>query len=127
MADLLIGLMLVATRYGGPAYDGRTMYWGDTYDYARTHIAVPLIRVTDGTYHHNDLLVIRGLREDGSTWWMQARVLDVGPFSQYCVIQRDGACLPIAFDIGGQAPWGDELSAQVLDVYNVTAEVRRGD
>jgi hypothetical protein len=45
--------------------------------------------------------------------------LDAGPFGRHCVMQPDGACLPIAVDVPAPHAWFDGLSATGR-VWNVT-------
>ena len=123
MADLLIGLMLVATRYD----DTGLTYCGQyTHELTSAWVAVPHTQLLDGTYRCSDLLAIWTVGSNGAYLTM-ARVEDAGPLSQFAVRQLDGSLLPIALDIpSSHWPHGDELSATVLDVYNVT-EAARGD
>ncbi len=124
MANLLLGALFVATWYGGAQYDGQPLYCVGYYDPAQSHLAVPVESLLDGTYQCGDLMVLRGFQADGSTWWLQARVLDTGRFGSHCVMVGD-KCAPIAFDVGGPKPFIG-LSAIVNEWHNVSAEARRG-
>jgi hypothetical protein len=122
MAELVIGLMLsVATRYDdlGMTYCGR-----HTSELSTAWVAVPHTQLLDGTYHCGDLLAVWTVGSNGARLTL-ARVEDAGPLSNFAVRQPDGSLLPIALDIpSSHWPHGDELSAQVMDVYNVTEAAR---
>lgn len=124
MTDILLGLALaVATRYEEP-YVGRPLYCGGYYEIdAAPWFAVPVSQIDE--IGCNTLIHAHGVTDDGEPWSMMGRVRDVGPFDDSCVMQPDGTCAPILFDIGGVSPWGDDLSARLEGWTNITREARR--
>lgn len=118
MADLLIGVALaVVTRYSDL---GVTACGLHTSQINGPWLAVPHEQLGD-RYHCGDLVILRG--ED---WWYQGTVQDTGYLSEHCV-RYPGGCSPILFDIPTMHAPFTGLSARVVEAYNVTAEVRRGD
>jgi hypothetical protein len=113
----ILAIATVVTVYSGH-YVGRPLYCGGTYDLdAEPWIAVPVEQLAE--YPCGSLLVLRGVREDGTMWWYQGRVMDTGIFGNNCVVQRDGTCAPILFDLPEFAAPFDGLSARVTEIYSV--------
>ena len=121
MANLLLGLALACvTRYDDLGVTASGLH---TSDIDGPWLAVPAESI--GTlYEYGDLVILRGIREDGSQWWYDGRVYDTGAFGGNCVRQADG-CAPILFDIPAQHVPFDGLSAKVVGAYNISAEARR--
>ena len=111
-------LLLVATMYSDTGITASGIH---TDDIAGPWVAMP----EGGDWQFNDLIAYRTVGSDGIEHFGMARVLDMGPFGDNCVMQPDGLCASIVMDIPGR--WwqhGRDTSARVTYWQNITAKAR---
>jgi hypothetical protein len=107
--EVIIG---VATWYAGQ-YVNQPLFCGGTY----TETTAPWVALPFQEYGKawtcGEPVYLEGVDAVGNAWHLAARVMDTGPFGDYCVTQRDGSCPPIVVDVPWHlAPW-EGMSSRV--------------
>lgn len=120
MADLIVGLFAAVTMYTDR---GLTRCGALTSEIEGAWVAVPASQL--GTvYLCGDLVLLGGVDADGEPWSYLGRVQDTGYLGGRCVVQPDGRCAPIWFDLPEEHVPFPGLSARLTKAINLSALAR---
>jgi len=120
MTELFLGLVAAVTMYTDT---GLTRCGLHTAEIDGPWVAVPA-RELGTTYQCGDLLLLRGVAADGALWSYMATVQDTGYLGDRCVVQPDGQCAPIWFDLPAEHAPFPGLSARLTEAINLSACAR---